>query len=85
MTDGVNQDPNTNDHARNAGKAVRDAFAALPCEQKIKTLIDIELDLVSDIAGTLVDATSQAARDLGRALDDLFRPAPRPSEPGGTV
>lgn len=81
MTDNVNQDQNSTDPAREAGRKVREAFAALPCEQKITTLIDIELDLVGDVAGTFVESASRAVRDMGRALDDLFRPAPAPGQP----
>lgn len=50
-----------------AAEAVREAFAALPFEQKLTTLLKIELDLVGDVAESIANAASKAFDDFARS------------------
>ena len=52
-----------------AAEEVRRAFAALPFEQQISTLIRIELDMVGDAVDTVVSAASRAANDIADAFN----------------
>jgi hypothetical protein len=52
-----------------AAEEVRKAFAALPFEQQISTLIRIELDMVGDVVETVVSAASKAANDIADAFN----------------
>ena len=62
-----------------ASDAVRQAFAALPFDQKMSTLIRVELDMLGDAVDTVVSAASRAADEIA----DAFKSRPAPSE--GTV
>jgi hypothetical protein len=44
--------------------AVRQAFGALPFEQKFSTLIQIELDILGDAVDTVVSAASQVVDEI---------------------
>jgi transcriptional regulator len=55
-----------------AAENIRRAFAALPLDQRISTLIRIELDLVGDVADAIISAVSKAA-------DEAVRPFCKPS------
>ena len=46
--------------------AVRQAFAALPFDQKFSTLIQIELDILGDAVDSVVSAASKAVDDIAR-------------------
>jgi hypothetical protein len=80
----------TNENARrtafdDAAEAVREAFAALPLDKKISTLIRVELDMLGDVADSVVSAASRAVDELGRAINNPRRsPAgsPDPTERG---
>lgn len=61
--------------ANGAADAVRKAFAALPFEQKISTLLRVELDMVGDVVETVVNAASRAADDIADALSGRREPA----------
>jgi hypothetical protein len=52
-----------------AADEVRRAFAALPFEQQISTLLRIELDMVGDAVDTVVSAASRAANDIADAFN----------------
>jgi hypothetical protein len=52
----------------NAADAVRKAFAALPFEQKVSTLLRVELDMVGDVVETVVNAASRAADEIAEAF-----------------
>jgi acetylglutamate kinase len=51
-----------------AADAVRKAFAALPFEQKLSTLLRVELDMVGDVVETVVNAASRVADEIADAL-----------------
>lgn len=69
-------DTKTNDtrSGNTAADDVRQAFSGLPFEQKISTLIRIELDMLGDAVDTVVSAASKAVDDIATAC----------SEPSGT-
>lgn len=60
-----NYNGNDND---SASRSVREAFAALPFEKKISTLLRIELDMFGDAIDTVVNAASRAADDIADFL-----------------
>lgn len=53
----------------NAGSAadVRQAFGGLPLDQKILTLIEVELDMLGDAAESVVSVVSKAVNDVAKA------------------
>jgi hypothetical protein len=61
--------------ADSAADAVRRAFAALPFEQKISTLLRVELDMVGDMVETVVNAASRAADEIADAFSGKGEPA----------
>lgn len=68
---------NANDQTRtdkdsNSGpaEAVRQAFASLPFEQKISTLIQVELDMLGDAVNTVMSAASRAADEISKAFTE---------------
>jgi hypothetical protein len=50
--------------ADSAASDIRQAFAGLSFDQKITTLIQIELDMLGDAAGSVVSAVSKAVDDI---------------------
>ena len=56
----------------NAGAAedIRKAFAALPFEQKISTLIRVELDMLGDAVNSVMSAASKAADEISKAFTE---------------
>jgi hypothetical protein len=63
----MSESKNERAEGRSAGAApdaVRRAFAALPFDQKFSTLIQIELDILSDAFGCVVSAASKAVDDI---------------------
>ena len=70
----------------NAGSAandVRQAFAGLPLDQKISTLIQVELDMLGDAVNSVVTAVSKAVDDVARACECSEQPGPATSGAGG--
>jgi hypothetical protein len=61
--------------ASGAADAVRRAFAALPFEEKISTLLRVELDMVGDAVETVVNAASRVADDIADAFSGKCEPA----------
>ncbi len=57
-----------------ARRAVREAFAALPLDQRLVALVEVELDLLGDAAQSFMSAASKAADELVNAFC-----SPRPS------
>ena len=55
--------------ARSAADDVRQAFAGLPLDQKVTTLIRVELDMLGDAVGTVVSAVSKAVDDVAKACE----------------
>jgi hypothetical protein len=54
--------------AGRAADAVRKAFAALPFDQKIFTLLNVELDMVGEVVETIVNVASRAVDEIADAL-----------------
>ena len=67
----------TNDETKSTGsentaeagarRAVRDAFAALPLDQRLIALVEVELDMLGDAAQSVVNTVSKAADEFVRA------------------
>ena len=55
--------------AENASDYVRKAFSALPFDQKISTLIKIELDMLGDAVDTVVAAASNVVDEFARCCE----------------
>ena len=51
-----------------ARRAVREAFAALPLDQRLVALVEVELDLLGDAAKSFVSAASKAADEMANAF-----------------
>lgn len=51
-----------------AAEEVRQAFSALPFNERLSTLVKIEIDLLGDAAKTIVDAASKVADDIVEAV-----------------
>jgi hypothetical protein len=66
-----------------AADEVRKAFAALPLDEKVSSMIGMEMDLLGDVAKTVVSSASKLADDLAQAFNDLCAPAAEPTPPGG--
>jgi hypothetical protein len=60
--------------AGSAAEDVRQAFAGLPLDQKILTLIQVEVDMLGDAVESVVSVVSKAVNDVANAWD-----APEPS------
>ena len=67
-----------------AAEAVRKAFAALPFEQKITTLIRVELDMLGDAVNSVMSAASKAADEISKAFTEAER-ADEPAASSGTT
>lgn len=52
-----------------ASDYVRQAFSALPLDQKFSTLIRIELDMLGDAVDTVVSAASKVVDDIARCCE----------------
>jgi uncharacterized spore protein YtfJ len=48
---------------------VRQAFSALPLDEKFSTLIRIELDMLGDAVDTVVSAASKVVDDIARSCE----------------
>jgi hypothetical protein len=74
MTGSTNEggDSGTRSASSNAGGAadyVRQAFAGLPLDQKISTLIQVELDMLGDAVENVVSVVSKAVNDVAKAWE----------------
>jgi hypothetical protein len=54
---------------KNAADEVRKGFAALPFEDRISTLIKVELDMVGDAVENVVNAVSEAIDEIAKACE----------------
>ena len=75
---------NDKDAKNGAADAVRKAFAALPFEQKISTLIRVELDMLGDAVNSVMSAASKAADEISKAFTEAER-ADEPNASSGTT
>jgi len=64
QTKSTGSDRTADDAAR---RAVREAFAALPLDQRLIALVQVELDLFGDAAQSVVSTVSKAADEFARA------------------
>lgn len=70
--------------AGNASDYVRQAFSALPWDQKFTTLLKIELDMLGDAVDTVVSAASKVVDDIARSCECSEQTASAtPGTPGG--
>ena len=69
--------------AGSAADDVRQAFAGLPLEEKISTLIRIELDMLGDAVGSVVSAVSTAVDDIAKACECSEQSASATPDSGG--
>ena len=77
---------NTEDDTRSgAAEDVRRAFAGLPFDEQVSTLIRIELDMVGEVVDTIVAAASRAADDIANAFNRATSSTAETSGPGGTA
>ena len=60
--------PRAENDTDSAARSVREAFAALPFEKKISTLLQVELDMFGDAIDAVVSAASKAADNIADAL-----------------
>jgi len=77
----MSTDNTEHDASWRANEEVRRAFAALPFDQQISTLLRIELDMVGEAVQTVVSAASKAANDVADAFN---RACSSDAEPQGT-
>ncbi|HKA20166.1 MAG TPA: hypothetical protein VKN18_17890 [Blastocatellia bacterium] len=68
--------------SRSTADEVRKSFAELPFEQRISTLIKVELDMVGDAVENIVNAVSSAIDDLAKACDFKDEQGPATSASG---
>ena len=61
--------------ATSAADDVRRAFGGLPFDQKISTLVQVELDMIGDAVGCVVSAVSKAVDDLAKACEGSEQPS----------
>jgi hypothetical protein len=59
----------------NSAKEVRQAFASLPLDQRFSTLIRVQLDMVGEVANTVVSEASKAFDELADALVGKKKPS----------
>jgi hypothetical protein len=57
-----------------AAEAVRQAFAGLPLDEKVSTLIQVELDMLGDAVNTVASAVSRVVDDIARACENAGQP-----------
>jgi hypothetical protein len=77
----ANSTSNDKNPNRGAADDVRKAFAALSFDQKIATLVRVELDMLGDAVNTVAAAASRVADDIANAFSEAARPT---SEGPGT-
>jgi len=69
--------------SRSAADEVRKAFAELPYDERISTLIKVELDMVGDAVENVVNAVSSAIDELAKACDFKVEQGPATSASSG--
>ena len=68
-TEGGQSGTGADSGTENASDYVRQAFSALPFDQKFSTLIKIELDMLGDAVDTVVSAASKVVDDIARCCE----------------
>ena len=69
--------------AWNPAEDVRKAFAGLPLDQKVSTLIQVELDMLGDAVSSVVSAVSKAVDEVAKACESSGQPSPAAPGAGG--
>lgn len=69
-------------NSRSAAEDVREAFAGLPFDQKVSTLIQVELDMLGDAVGRVVSAVSKAVDDVAKACEPSEQSDTAAPDPG---
>lgn len=82
-SEGAKSEAGSGGNARSAADNVREAFASLPLDQKISTLIQVELDMLGDAVSSVVSAVSRAVDDAARACESSQPTGPATSGGGG--
>ena len=75
-------------NSRSAAEGVREAFAGLPFDQKVSTLIQVELDMLGDAVSRVVSVVSKAVDDVAKeceASEHSSSAAPDPGTQGPTT
>jgi hypothetical protein len=67
-----------------AAEAVRQAFAALPFDKKLSTLVRVELDLLGDMADGIASAASRAVDEMAQAFNTARNAPAGEPKTGGT-
>ena len=68
-TNDQSRDTRSESSAENtARRAVREAFAALPLDQRLVALVEVELDLLGDAAQSFMNAASKAADEVAKSF-----------------
>jgi hypothetical protein len=80
MSRGKKEGPTS--ESRSAAEEVRKAFSGLPLEQKLSTLVKIELDMLGDAVDSVVCAVSSSIDEVAKACD--FSEERGPATPGTT-
>lgn len=82
--DESNQSSHEANAANDAADAVRKAFAALPLDEKIATLLRVEFDMVGDAVDAVFNAAARAADEIAEALSGQCQPETGPAESEAT-
>ena len=69
--------------AWNPAEDVRKAFAGLPLDQKVSTLIQVELDMVGDAVSSVVSAVSRAVDEVAKSCQSSSQPSTAAPGAGG--
>jgi hypothetical protein len=86
MSESKNASGESSGSVGNDPDAVRQAFGALPFDQKFSTLIQIELDILSEAVDTVVSAASEAVDDFVRCCAPSEQPdSATPGAPGSAA
>ena len=82
MTEATNEGTKGSTDPRSAADEVRRAFAGLPLDEKVSTLIQVELDMLGDAVGCVISAVSKAVDDLANACDFSEQPGSAAQDTG---
>lgn len=69
------------DSSKSESETVRRAFAALPLDQKLATLVQVELDMLGDAFNTVVATASRIADEIADAFTEPKVASPGPDSP----
>lgn len=67
-----------------ATKEVRKVFSALPIEQRLTALFQVQFDLVADVAEGAVGAVSKILDEVAKSISNCVADSPAAAEPPST-